>query len=41
MTTSLTEILQLSNFGHMTTATLQFDSHEKFWLVTSWTENIS
>ena len=32
MTTSLIEMLDLPNFGHMATFTKQFESHEK----TSW-----
>ena len=38
MITSLVEILELSNFGHMTTSTIQFDSLEKILLVTSHTK---
>ena len=38
MVTSLTEMLELPDFGHMTTFTLQFESHDKILLVTSWTE---
>ena len=38
MITSVTEILELPNFGHMTTFTLQFESREKILLVTLWTE---
>ena len=38
MITSLIQMLQLPNFGHMTTSTLQFESREKILLVTSLTE---
>ena len=38
MITSLTEMLELTNFGHMTTFTLQFEPHDKILLVMSWTE---
>ena len=37
MITSLTEMLELPNFGHMTTFTLWFNSYDKFLLMTSWT----
>ena len=29
MATFLKEMLELSNFGHMTTSTIQFESHDK------------
>ena len=32
-------MLELPNFGHMTTSTIQFESSDKIWLVTSWTKN--
>ena len=32
-------MLELPNFGHMTTSTIQFKSSDKIWLVTSWTKN--
>ena len=35
MITSPIKMLELANFGHMTTSTLQFESREKFFLVTS------
>ena len=35
MITSLTEILELPKFGHMTTFTLKFESRDKFLLLTS------
>ena len=35
MITSLIEMLQLPNFGLMTTSTEQFESRDKVWLVTS------
>ena len=38
MITSLIEILELLNFGHMTTYTIQFEPREKILLLTSWTE---
>ena len=38
MITSLIEMLDLPNFGHMTTFTKQFDSRDKVLSVTSWTE---
>ena len=31
-------MLQLPNFGHMTTCTKQFESYDKKFLVTSWKE---
>ena len=38
MITSLIEILELPNFGHMTTSTILFESFHKISLVTSWAE---
>ena len=38
MITSLIEILQVPNFGHMTTSTVSFESRDKILLVTSWIE---
>ena len=38
MITSLIEILELLNFGHMTTSTTKFESRDKTLLVTSWTK---
>ena len=38
MRSSLMEMLELRNFGHVTTSTIQFDSRYKILLVTSWTE---
>ena len=38
MITSLIQMLQLPNFGHMTTSTIQFESREKILLATSLTE---
>ena len=32
------EMLDLLNFGHMTTSTMQFESFDKTLLVTSWAE---
>ena len=37
MITSLKEIQELPNFGHMTASTLKFESRDKILLVTSWT----
>ena len=36
MITSLTEMLEIPNFGHMTTFTFIFTSGDKILLVTSW-----
>ena len=41
MITSFTEMLELSNFDHMTIFTLSFESRDKITLVTSWTENMT
>ena len=41
MITSLTEMLELPNFGHMTIFTLQFESRDKILFVTSWSEIIA
>ena len=38
MITSLIEILELLNFGHMITSTTKFESRDKTLLVTSWTK---
>ena len=38
MITSLIVMLELPNFGHMTTFTVWFESHGKILLVASWTE---
>ena len=38
MITPLMQMLELPNFGHMTTPTIQFKSRDKILLVTSWTE---
>ena len=38
MITSLTEMLELPNFSHMTAFTFYFESHDKILLATSWTE---
>ena len=38
MIASFVEMLDLPNFGHMTTFTLSFESRDKTLLVTSWTE---
>ena len=35
MVTSLVEMLELPNFGHVTTSTIEFDSRDKVLLVTS------
>ena len=41
MITSVIEMLELPNFGHMTTSTIQFEPRDKILLVTSWTETMS
>ena len=38
MVTSLIEMLELPNFGHLTTYTVQVESTDKILLMTSWTE---
>ena len=38
MITSLIEMLELPNFGHMTTSTMSFESRNKVLLVTSLTK---
>ena len=38
MVTSLMEMLELPNFGRMTTSTIYFESRDKFMLATSQTE---
>ena len=38
MITALIEMLELPNFGHMTTSTKQFESCDKILLATLWTE---
>ena len=38
MITSPKEMLLLLNFGHLTKSTPQFKSHDKIFVVTSWTE---
>ena len=38
MINSLIETLELQNFGHMTTSTIQFESRDTVLLVTSLTE---
>ena len=38
MITPLIERLELPEFGHITTSAIQFESHSKILLVTSWTE---
>ena len=35
MITSLTEILELPNFGHMTTTTIKFESRDEILLVSN------
>ena len=34
--TSLIELLELSNFGHLTTSTIEFESSDKIFLVALW-----
>ena len=41
MITSVIEMLELPNFGHMATSTLQFESRTKISLVTSGTQIIT
>ena len=41
MITYLIEMLELPQFGHMTTSTIQFDSRDKILLMTSWTQNMT
>ena len=41
MITSLIEMLEPPNFGHMTTCTIEFESHDKILLVTSWTKAVA
>ena len=38
MITSLIEMLELPKFGYMITSTVQFESRDKIFLITSWTE---
>ena len=38
MITSLIEILELPNFGQMTTSTIYFDSRDKILLMKPWAE---
>ena len=38
MITSVTETLELPDFGHMTTSTILIEACDKILLVTSWTE---
>ena len=37
MITSFIEMLELPNFGHMTSSTVRFDSRNKIYLATAWT----
>ena len=39
--TSLIEMLELPNSGHMTTSTTKFESQDNVLLVKSWTEIIT
>ena len=39
MINSLIEMLELPNFGHITTSTIEFETRNKM-LVTSWTKNM-
>ena len=41
MITSLIELLELPNFGHMTISTIKFKSCDKILLMTSWTETMT
>ena len=38
MIITLTQMLELPNFGYVTTSITQFESRDKILLVTSWTE---
>ena len=38
MITSLIEMLELPNFGHMTTSIIYYESLDKILLMMSWTE---
>ena len=38
MATTLTEMLELPNFGLMTTFTILIESNDEIFFVTSWTE---
>ena len=40
MINSLVEMIELPNFGHMTTSTIQSESRDKILLMTSWIEAI-
>ena len=37
MKTSLIEMLELPHLGRMTPSTIEFQSHDKILLITSWT----
>ena len=37
MITSLIEMIELQNFGHMNTSTVLFESRDKILFVTPWT----
>ena len=41
MITPLMEMLELPNFGHMATSTIEIDSRSKILLETSWTEIVT
>ena len=41
MITFLTEILELTNFGHMATSAIYFELRHKTLLVTPWTETMT
>ena len=41
MLTSLIEMLELPNFGHMTTSAIQFESFDKIFRVTLLTKNMT
>ena len=41
MITSFIEMLELPNFGHMITSTIQFESRDKILLMISWTETMT
>ena len=41
MITTLIEMLELPNFSHMATSTIQIEPRNKILLVTPWTETIT
>ena len=41
MITSVIEMLELPNFGHMTTSTIQFGPRDKILFMTTWTDTMT